>query len=174
MDDIESKAARYVLGKSRTDRSRSAGDEELNWLSVPQTAVEFSLRLFFRTLKTGKPGRIFKSLQREGTIMKYTDQELKKMTKLARKTWKVRVLRYAEILPEYLFSIDPKSHLFKSSLKSWVRIHIPKNGDFIFRGKEEEKEEDWLTLELMNWKRTHEEKYTTVEAIEKWEKEGQG
>ena len=78
------------------------------------------------------------------------------MTKLSRKTWKIRVLRYAELLPAYLYHLDPKSHGFRNSLKAWIGRNIFKDGDFIFKGKihdsnQTNDEHDWLRLEMRSW-----------------------
>ena len=77
------------------------------------------------------------------------------MPELKRKSWKIRVLRYARIIPQELYVQDPTSSIFKSYLKSWVKFSIPKDGDKIFKGKISPKEiweRDWLYLELQDWK----------------------
>ena len=60
-------------------------------------------------------------------------------------------MRYLEILPEDFLLMDPTSFLFRSSLKNWVRENIHENGDFIFRGKVEPPDKDWLESELEGW-----------------------
>ena len=175
LEGMKSREARYVLGISRKDWSRTAGYQELNWLTVPQTAIEFSLRLFFRILRTEKPERIFKSLHDGGSLLRFTDLQLQRMTKLAKKSWKTRVLRYAEIIPESLFSLDPKSPFFKSALKDWVKRNIPKDGDYVFKGKEKPQEDDWLKLELYTWVENQKQDFESLqEGLELWENEGEG
>ena len=46
LESMQSKAARYVLGRSRKEWSRSGGYEELNWSTMPQIAVESSLNMY--------------------------------------------------------------------------------------------------------------------------------
>ena len=124
-------------------------------LTIPQTAIEFSLCTFFKVLALKRPEKLFDSIcnNEDGTIREVTNGELEKMTKLCRKTWRVRVLRYASLLPQELFDMDPfKSH-FKLNLKNWVLRNIPKDGDYIFQGKTKPPvSNDWLTLELEHWK----------------------
>ena len=97
------------------------------------------------------------------------------MTKLARKSWRVRVLRYASVLPEHLFHIDPKSHTFKEILKTWIVQNIPKDGDNIFKGKADQEEDDWLRLELISRRETEENDLRfSQEGAELWNREGQG
>ena len=78
IEGMQSKAARFALGKSRKDWSRTAGYSELNWLTIPQSAVEMSLKLFFRVLWSRKPTKIYKSiLDRESDeVRKISEEEL--------------------------------------------------------------------------------------------------
>ena len=62
LSSMQSKAARYVLSKSRKEWSKSEGFMELNWLTLPQMAVEASLKLFFKVLWRKKPEKIFRSI----------------------------------------------------------------------------------------------------------------
>ena len=67
------------------------------------------------------------------------------------------MLRYHNMLPRFLFELDPKSSTFSSSLKLWISENIPQDGDKIFKGKvRKEDEADWLTLELREWKKQEE------------------
>ena len=77
------------------------------------------------------------------------------------KSWIIRVLRYSESLPEVFFKIDPSTVQFKSSLKLWIKENIPKNGDFIFRGKCKPDQTDWLLHEVREWKRRIDHDYNT-------------
>ena len=100
-EGMQSKSARYVLGVSRKDWSRTAGYRELNWLTIPQTAVEMSLRMFFKVLFNRKPEKIFRSLVDEDSEELYfiSDDDLSRMTKLCKRSWRTRVLRYAAVIP---------------------------------------------------------------------------
>ena len=108
---MQSKAARYILQKSRRDWSKMEGFAELKWYTIPQIAVEASLKMFFRVLWLKRPERLFQSIfsEKEGAVKKYEETELEKIPKLSRKSWRVRVLRYSRILPRILFELDPKS-----------------------------------------------------------------
>ena len=164
LESMQSKTARYILGKSRREWSRSEGYRLLNWLTVPQTSVEFSLRMFFKVLWNRKPQRIFASIFDEDSmsVRKLTDEELRKMRKLTRKSWCVRVLRYADVVPQSFYAFDPNKQIFKKSLKNWVSQNIEKDGDFIFQGKLRPVRRDWLALEVAEWRR---ERYHKIESM---------
>ena len=55
LEGMKSQVARFILGRSRNGWSKSQGYQELKWLSIPQAAIEFSLRLFFKIILTRKP-----------------------------------------------------------------------------------------------------------------------
>ena len=156
LESMQSKAARFALGISRRDWSRTEGYFQLDWLTVPQMAIESSMRMFFRVIWNRKPLKLFKDIfdGELDRIIQLTDHQLEQMTKLCRKSWRIRVLSYSKIIPQELFKLDPSSPHFKSFLKSWIKEAIPKDGDFIFKGKcRAEKETDWLKLELEEWKK---------------------
>ena len=90
---------------------------------------------------------------------------MRKATKLRKKSWRIRVLQYAENLPRELFNMDPSYQAFKLSLKAWTRRNIPLNGDAVFHGKFELFDPDWLVLEVeeQNKRMTKE-----LEAIDEW------
>ena len=98
-------------------------------------AIEASLRLFFKILWNKKPINIFQSIvdKEKNVLIPLSDKYLEESTKLKRRSWQVRVLRYGEIVPDVLFSLDPTSVSFKRSLKQWIRDNIPNDGDYIFR-----------------------------------------
>ena len=174
---MKSLAARYVLGKSRKEWSKTEGYRQLNWLSVPQTAVEFSLRLFFKVLWTGRPEKIYNSIyDSENESVKQIDEDsIEAMTKLCRKSWKIRVIRYSSILPNFFFNLDPNSQTFKAYVKSWVKNNIPKEGDYIYRGKKKTEENDWLRLEVRTWRNNIEHDLVSdMEVEELWEQEDHG
>ena len=69
--------------------------------------------------------------------------------------------------------IDPNSRTFRIHLKNWVRVHIPKEGDHIYRGKKDPEEDDWLLQELKSWKEKEEHDFKSNTEIEElWEREG--
>ena len=152
---MQSKTARYVLGRSRKDWSRTEGYRELNWLTIPQTSVEFSLRMFFKVLWNKKPERIFSSLYDDESmsVRKLTEEQIAKLRNLSRKSWCTRVLRYADILPESLYCMDPNRQQFRIALTSWVSMSIEKDRDFIFKGRMRPEKCDWLSLEVAEWRR---------------------
>ena len=87
------------------------------------------------------------------SVRKLSDDELRKMRKLTRKSWCVRVLRYAELVPQSFYANDPNKQIFKKSLKNWVSQNIEKDGDFILQGKLRPMTRDWLALEVAEWRR---------------------
>ena len=69
----------------------------------------------------------------------------------------MRVLRYAALIPQELYEMDPQSQYVKNYLREWVKWKIGKNGDYIFQGKDKESpSNDWLVLELEAWKQREE------------------
>ena len=111
--------------------------------------------MFFKVLWRKEPYYLFNSISNSNKekVISLTLDELEKMSKLSRKSWKIRVLRYAECLPEVLFSLDPDKESLNSSLKHWINSNIEKDGDFIFKGKVRPPESnDWLLRELESWK----------------------
>ena len=63
------------------------------------------------------------------------------------------MLRYATIIPAELFEIEPNWRTFKTLLPNWIKVHIFKDGDYIFHGKTKPpQKEDWLYKELEAWK----------------------
>jgi hypothetical protein len=59
MQRMQRRAARLVLGKQRRDWSYKEGLKDLNWLSVPQMAVEATLRGALKVLKAKKPENLY-------------------------------------------------------------------------------------------------------------------
>ena len=115
------------------------------------------MRLFCIVLQNKRPEKLYESIfdEEKDQVRDVTSKNLKKMTKLARKGWRIRVIRYAKIFPMNLIDLDLKGATFKREVKEWVKKTIPKEGDKIFKGKIEEKfdENDWLLVELEHWNR---------------------
>ena len=88
------------------------------------------------------------------------------MTKLQRKSWKIRVLRYMKILLHSLQSLDPNSTMFKSHLKIWISQNIDKEGDYIFKGKPKPPKNDWLQREVAEWRRREAHNIRSLEEFE--------
>ena len=157
LESMQSKSARYVLGKSRREWSKTLGYQELQWLTMQQTAVQCSLRLFFKVLWSRRPENLLDMVinEEDGELHVLSENDLSGMTKLSRKTWKVRVLRYAEKVPKLFFEMDPNSLKFKSELKQWVKHNIPKEGDNISKGRVQTDDNvdtnDWLRTEIQHW-----------------------
>ena len=175
LSSMQSKAARYVLQKSRKEWSRTQGFEELDWLTIPQIAVESSLKMFFQVLWNKKPEKLLENILCEETkeLVRYTEDELAKIPKVSRKSWRIRVMRYSTILPQYLFTLDPKTPLFKSSLKMWIKRVIPPEGDRIFKGKLllMDDSEDWLIMEINEWRKRTEHSHREEEEFRELEEE---
>ena len=142
LQSMQSKTARFILGTPRKEWSRSQGFEELGWLSMAQIAVESSLRMLFKVLKTKRPEKLYFSIfnEEKGQMQELTTKDLEKRTKLSRKSWRVRVIRYGKILPDHLYDLDPNSSCFKTSLKSWIKSNIPVDGGSIVKGKVDTKD----------------------------------
>ena len=99
-----------------------------------------------------------------GEQIKVTKTELEKLPKLCRKSWRIRVIRYGEFLPDIFFQLSPNTHQMKSLLKLWVRNNIPPDGDFIFKGKiEKKRNNDWLSLEVEKWRNEIEDELISYE-----------
>ena len=163
LESMQSKAARFCLMKSRKEWSRTEGYNQLNWLTIPQAAVEASLRTFFRIISLKKPEKLYHSLydEEKDSVKQLSSEDLEKMTRLSRRSWRTRVLRYALLIPDSFFTLNVRSLSFKMGLKEWVKLNIYKDGDFIFHGKvKPPSDNDWLVLELESWKEKekHEEK----------------
>ena len=103
-------------------------------------------------------------------LLELSEVQLEKMTKLCRKSWRVRVLRYQKLLPKELLDLDPTSPAFKTMLKVWVRKNIPKDGDIIFKGRIRlqnlKENDDWLFQELESWKQTEEQDWRCLKEME--------
>ena len=143
LERMQSKVARYVLGKSRRNWSRTDGYEKLGWLTIPQMAVEATMRLFYKVIMNMKPEKIYESVMMENReeVRRLSRVDLNSMTKISRKTWLVRSLRYYQIMPRKWMILDPTR---------WLKNWIPKDGDEIFKGKVDH-QEDWLWRELEDW-----------------------
>ena len=151
---MQSKVARYILGIPRREWSKTAGYRELGWLTMPQTAVEFSLRMLFNVLWKKKPLKLLNAVMNEdGSIKSFSERELNSMTKLCRKSWRIRVTRYAKLVDPEFFHFDPTSLLFRRELKLWVKENIDPNGDYILKGKVTPPQTDWLMNECEAWKK---------------------
>ena len=77
-----------MLGRKRKEWSRSQGYEELNWLTIPQTAILNSMKMYFKVLKKKEPKHLFQSIyDYNQQKMKYLSlEELEGMTKISRKS----------------------------------------------------------------------------------------
>ena len=134
---------------------------------MQQIAVEGSLRLYFKVLWNKRPVNIFESIfdEENDRPLKLTKEQLEKMTKIGRKSWRIRVLRYGKIMPEEFYDMDPMSFSFKSHLKEWIKSFIRGDGDDIMNGKAKGKvsNDDWLRKEVTDWryKQKHDEESIT-------------
>ena len=122
--------------------------------------------MLLKVLWTEKPGKLHESVfsKEAGKMIRMTKTELERIPKLCRKSWRIGVIRYEDLLPEEFFQQNPNSPSLKCSLRLWVRNNIPPDGDYIFKGKVKKKDiEDWLTLELEKWKKRNEEEQQCYE-----------
>ena len=62
LEGMQSKCARYVLGVARKEWSRTQGYAELQWMTIPQLAVEATIRLLCKVLWEKKPKKLFDSV----------------------------------------------------------------------------------------------------------------
>ena len=131
--------------------------------------------MFFQVLWNKKPEKLLENILCEETkeLVRYTEDELAKIPKVSRKSWRIRVMRYSTILPQYFFTLDPKTPLFKSSLKMWIKRVIPPEGDRIFKGKLLLKDdlEDWLIMEINEWRKRTEHSHREEEEFRELEEE---
>ena len=139
---------------------------------MAQIAVESSLRMYFKVLKTKKPENLYRSIinDEDGKLKELSPTELKNLTKLSRKSWKVRVIRYANIFPFYLYELDPIRSSFQMSLKSWIGLNILVDGGTIFKGRVNmEEKADWLSLEVEAMKKRMDHEIESYEAFKEIE-----
>ena len=156
---------------------KTAGYEQLNWLTIQQTSIESSLRLFFKVLWTKRPQNLYDMIYDSDNdrVLSLSDIDIHPLTKLSRKTWRIKVLRYSSLVPPKLYEIDPSSQCFKTILKEWIKHNIPRDGDRIFRGKvahdviqdtEANVAKDWLILEVEDWRKMESHNYQSLLEIE--------
>ena len=86
LEGMQSKAARFILNIPRKEWSRTLGYQELGWLTIPQTAIQFSLKLFFKVLWLRIPVNLYKLIydEEKEEIRQVTEEDLRNMTKLNR------------------------------------------------------------------------------------------
>ena len=128
--------------------------------------------MFFKVLWTKKPERIYRSIV-DTDKEKIKEVDYTNLTKLSRRSWRVRVLRYSELLPEHLQSLDPNRPAFKAVLKTWVQENIGKDGDHIFKGKNRPEKTDWLALEVEKWRKQMDHERTSLYELQGIEAEDQ-
>ena len=115
-------------------------------------------------MKMKKPETLYSMIASdEDEVKSLSDKELEKLTKLSRKSWRIRVLRYSKIVPAGFFHEDPFSLSFKFSLKSWVKSNIPFDGGTIFKGKFNTETDDWLAKEVVEWRMRIKQEEASVE-----------
>ena len=108
----------------------------MGWLTIPQMAVEASMRTFLKILQTKKPQSIYEWMtDQDGEIRTMSAAEVKRMTIIRRKSWLIRCLRWAKWLPAELKNGDITKEGKKRRLKKWVRTIVPPQGDNIYHGK---------------------------------------
>ena len=136
LERLQSQAARLVLQRGRRQWSRSEGLKTLGWLTIPQMAVEASMRTFLKILQTKRPQSIYEWItDQNGEIRTMSSAEVKRMTIIRRKSWLIRCLRWAKWLPTDLKKGDITKEGKKRRLKKWVRKIIPPQGDKVYHGK---------------------------------------
>ena len=150
LDRLQSKCARMILQKGRRDWSRTEGLKTLGWLTVPQMAVEASLRTFLKMLEKKKPQSLYEACTGDNEkVIELSEAKIKAMSKMRRKTWSVRCQRWYKLLPAELKTGDISKEGKKKRLKIWIRKMIPAKGDSIFKGKASGgKKEVGKTLEM--------------------------
>ena len=136
LERLQSQAARLVLQRGRRNWSRSEGLKTLGWLTIPQMAVEASMRTFLKIMQTKRPQSIYEWItDQDGEIRTVSTAEIKRMTIFRRKSWLIRCLRWAKWLPAELKNGDITKEGKKRRLKKWIRTIIPPQGDKVYHGK---------------------------------------
>ena len=80
MQQMQSRAARLLLGGKKRYWSYTTGLKDLKWLSIPQMAVEATLRGAIKVLKAKKLENLYESLVDEEGKLKYpTEASLNNM-----------------------------------------------------------------------------------------------
>jgi hypothetical protein len=129
MQRMKSRAARMVLGRKRKNWSYTEGMRELKWLSVPQMAVEATIRGALKVLQAGKPENLYESLVNDDETLKHpSEASLNNMKKMRSRTWQIRAQRYLKIIPEGIRKLNVKTPGGKKKLKNVRKI----KGDKIF------------------------------------------
>ena len=75
-------------------------------MTVPQMAVEATIKGTLKAIKLEKPANIYESLIDERKQLKCPTEAELKVTKMMYKTWKIRAQRYLKILPEHIKKLN--------------------------------------------------------------------
>ena len=104
-------------------------------------AVEASIRHSVKTVRNKMPESLYESfVDQNRRVTALTKDTLKNTSRMRMKTWRVRSLRYWQILPEDIKRQDMNKLSSKSRLKKWVLKNILQDGDDIFKGKSKKKQ----------------------------------
>ena len=181
MEGLLSRGARIILQSGRgPEWSKTRGLQQLGWLSFIQMAAATSVKTMLKVLHHKIPQNLYSALMIEpdegpDRIRSYTKRELDTMTKLERKSWAVRCLRWYSTLPRELRTMKPGTDAWKNRVNAWARRTVKGvNGDKVFRGEKPPQDSPptiaWVTNNIEEETPIREET-TNIKAVETLEHE---
>ena len=102
-------------------------------------AASTSMKTMLKVIHNKTPQNLYTALLDEpkdgpDRLKSYTKKELDKMTKLERKSWSVRCIRWYQTLPRELTTMKPGTDTWKKRVNVWAKRTVRGvNGDKIFR-----------------------------------------
>ena len=103
MEGLLSRGARIILQKGILNWLKTASLRELGWMTLAQTAAATSMKIMLKVMHNKSPQNLYaaqvnKKARTEDEIKSFTETDLRQMTKLHRKSWSVRCLRWYQTL----------------------------------------------------------------------------
>ena len=111
--------------------SKTQGLKELGWLTFIQTAAETSVKTMLKVLINKSSQNLHTALtNKDGSVKTYSEEELRKMTQIRRKSWSVGSLYWYRLVPAELKVMKPGTDAWKQRVKKWVKRTVKdKKGD---------------------------------------------
>ena len=94
--------------------AKTHGLRELGWLTFIQTAAETSVKTMLKVLYNKSPQNLPTTLtNKDGSVKTYSEEELRKMTQIRKKSWSVRCLYWYRLVPAELKVMKPGTKAWK-------------------------------------------------------------